>query len=70
MENPTAVANPPASYDPTLLDERNIVWIRHGKGGKDRGVMLDAPIKPEIASFLGSGKGKTYLDNARKMGVN
>ena len=41
--------------------DRNIVWVRHGKGGKDRGVMLDAAIKPEIASFLRSSKGKTYL---------
>lgn len=41
--------------------ERNIVWIRHGKGSKDRGVMLDAAIKPELTAFLRSGKGKTFL---------
>jgi site-specific recombinase XerD len=41
--------------------ERNIVWIRHGKGAKDRGVMLDQAIKPEVLAFLKSGKGKTFL---------
>ena len=41
--------------------ERNIVWIRRGKGSKDRRVMLDAAIKPELTAFLRSGKGKTFL---------
>jgi site-specific recombinase XerD len=41
--------------------DRNIIWIRRGKGSKDRGVMLDAAIKPDITAFLRSGKGKTYL---------
>lgn len=41
--------------------ERNIVWIRRGKGSKDRRVMLDAAIKPELTAFLRTGKGKTFL---------
>jgi site-specific recombinase XerD len=41
--------------------ERNIVWIRHGKGAKDRGVMLDQSIKTDVSAFLKSGKGKTFL---------
>jgi integrase/recombinase XerD len=41
--------------------DRKVVWIRHGKGAKDRGVMLDEAIKPEIAAFLNAGRGRTYL---------
>jgi site-specific recombinase XerD len=41
--------------------ERNIVWVRRGKGEKDRAVMLDASIKPELEAFLKSGRGKTFL---------
>jgi site-specific recombinase XerD len=41
--------------------DRNIIWIRHGKGAKDRGVMLDPAIKPEITAYLRSGKGKTFV---------
>ena len=40
---------------------RNIVWVRRGKGAKDRGVMLDEAIKPEVTAYLRSGKGKTFL---------
>jgi integrase/recombinase XerD len=41
--------------------DRNIIWVRHGKGGKDRGVILDESIRPELTTFLRLGKGKTFL---------
>jgi integrase/recombinase XerD len=41
--------------------DRNIIWVRHGKGAKDRGVMLDESIKPELTTFLRVAKGKTFL---------
>lgn len=41
--------------------ERRIVWIRKGKGKKDRIVMLDDSLAPYLVSWLREGCGKRYL---------
>jgi integrase/recombinase XerD len=41
--------------------ERNLLWVRHGKGDKDRGIMLDPVLKKELSTYLGNSKGQRYL---------
>jgi site-specific recombinase XerD len=40
---------------------RGVVWVRKGKGKKDRLVMLDADLAPTVVAWLGSGCGSVYL---------
>ncbi len=40
---------------------RDIIWIRHGKGDKDRTVMLDPIIKNELLVYLRKFGGKKFL---------
>jgi integrase/recombinase XerD len=47
---------------PSDIDiERKVVWIRKGKGEKDRMVMLDDALAPYLVSWLETGCGKRYL---------
>jgi site-specific recombinase XerD len=41
--------------------DRKVVWIRKGKGKKDRMVMLDDTLAPYVESWLKNGCGKTYF---------
>jgi integrase/recombinase XerD len=41
--------------------ERDMLWVRHGKGDKDRGIMLDPVLKQAIAAYLPGIKGNPYL---------
>ncbi len=41
--------------------DRKVVWIRKGKGKKDRMVMLDDALSPYLVSWLKAGCGKKYL---------
>jgi integrase/recombinase XerD len=47
---------------PSDIDiERRVVWVRKGKGKKDRIVMLDDTIAPYLVSWLQTGCGRKYL---------
>ena len=41
--------------------DRNVIYVRQGKGKKDRQVMLDEVLKPAITTHTKSGTGEEYL---------
>jgi integrase/recombinase XerD len=41
--------------------DRNVITIRHGKGDKDRQVMIDEVLLPSVKGFLKIGRGKRWL---------
>jgi integrase len=41
--------------------DRKIVWIRKGKGKKDRMIMLDDELSPFVAAWLKCGCGRLFL---------
>lgn len=41
--------------------DRKVVWVRKGKGKKDRMVMLDDELVPSVRGWLHTGSGKEYL---------
>jgi site-specific recombinase XerD len=41
--------------------DRGIVWVRNGKGGKDRPVMLDESLIPRLRAFIACKKGRAWL---------
>jgi integrase/recombinase XerD len=50
------------SLKPTDIDfDRKVVWVRKGKGKKDRIIMLDQDIAPFVAAWLKTGCGTTFL---------
>jgi integrase/recombinase XerD len=49
--------------------ERKIVWVRKGKGKKDRIVMLDADLAPSVEEWLKSGCGKEFLFEGYDPGI-
>jgi integrase/recombinase XerD len=54
---------------PSDIDiDRKVVWIRKGKGKKDRMVMLDDALSPYLVSWFKAGCGKNYLFEGYKAG--
>ncbi len=49
--------------------ERQVLWIRKGKGKKDRMVMLDKELIPIISEWLNDGCGTKYLFEGYRDGV-
>ena len=41
--------------------DRKVVWVRKGKGKKDRIIMLDQDIAPFVAAWMKAGCGRKYL---------
>lgn len=41
--------------------ERKVIWVRKGKGKKDRMVMLDEKLAPYVSSWLSCGCGTNFL---------
>jgi site-specific recombinase XerD len=48
---------------------RKVLWIRKGKGKKDRMVMLDQNLLPHVESWLKNGCGTTYLFEGYNPGI-
>ena len=49
---------------PYIIDidfDRKVVWVRKGKGKKDRIIMLDQDIAPFVAAWMEAGCGRKYL---------
>jgi integrase/recombinase XerD len=49
--------------------DRDIIWIRHGKGNKDRTVMLDSVIKNEILIYLKKYCGTKFVFEGYEPGI-
>jgi len=49
--------------------DRNTIRIREGKGKKDRQVMLDEVLKPEVDSFLKNGAGENWIFEGQEPGI-
>jgi|WetSurMetagenome_2_1015567.scaffolds.fasta_scaffold24557_3 integrase/recombinase XerD len=49
--------------------DRNTIRIQQGKGKKDRQVMLDEVLKPEVDSFLKNGAGKNWIFEGQEPGI-
>lgn len=41
--------------------ERKVLWVRKGKGKKDRMIMLDQELIPHLQSWLDHGRGRSFL---------
>jgi site-specific recombinase XerD len=48
--------------------DRSIINVRQGKGKKDRVLMLDDVIRPELKAYLKTGAGQTWLFEGTKPG--
>jgi integrase/recombinase XerD len=48
--------------------ERKVLWVRKGKGKKDRIVMLDEDIVPSVVAWLKSGCGQEFLFEGQESG--
>jgi hypothetical protein len=58
------------SVKPEIFEmDRNTIQIRQGKGKKDRQVMLDEVLKPEVDSFLKNGAGKNWIFEGQEPGI-
>ncbi|MBN1128659.1 MAG: site-specific integrase [Chitinispirillaceae bacterium] len=48
--------------------ERRLITVRHGKGNKDRTVMIDDTLLPAIVEYLERGRGKDWLFEGNEPG--
>jgi site-specific recombinase XerD len=48
--------------------DRNLIWIRGGKGGKDRSVMLSATMRQSLEKYITEGASSDYVFTGQKKG--